>query len=533
MSEEPCPPARASRETEYLSTATPFPFDPPPGAGAKSAAPAGNASARAGQPGAQDAGNGESDFARSLLEVQENEATAGGTADAAQAGAAGTQAVAATENGETPHEVSQFLARLFAGEHPNQPAPGKASAPDQKSGEDAAIEHPAAATGDVLPDTEAAEGGAPAADPPTGPIADPALLAALAASEGETAAPPAGKGEAAPGQTSDPTAAAPAAPPTSTVAPPAGDAEVNGEEGTRAHDGKAEVTEPAPAANAAPNPAPQSEAARARNAAHLQPLPENANPRAQAMARPQPDGQAVADDAALAGEGKSGKRAEGADTAAVNAAARRNDAAARPAPPMPQAAPQTAPQPQAALPATGLEGQITDDAALAGTGGTQSLNQSAQSGAATQLANQYSPAATVPLAQLAAQIAARHRAGHSRFEIRIDPPELGRVDVRLDMGQDGSVTTRMVVERAETLDLLQRDARALERALGEAGLDAQEGSLQFSLKGEGFGQQQAERGEADMTAAAETADELSGERRAGESQYRHTSLSDRALDIRV
>ena len=101
------------------------------------------------------------------------------------------------------------------------------------------------------------------------------------------------------------------------------------------------------------------------------------------------------------------------------------------------------------------------------------------------------------------------------------------------MGQDGSVTTRMVVERAETLDLLQRDARALERALGEAGLDAQEGSLQFSLKDEGFGRQQAGGGEPGPAAGTEAASELSGERRMGESHYRPAFASDRALDIRV
>ncbi len=49
------------------------------------------------------------------------------------------------------------------------------------------------------------------------------------------------------------------------------------------------------------------------------------------------------------------------------------------------------------------------------------------------------PAATVPVAGLAVEIAAQPRAGKSRFEIRLDPPELGRIDVRLDMDKDGNV----------------------------------------------------------------------------------------------
>ena len=44
------------------------------------------------------------------------------------------------------------------------------------------------------------------------------------------------------------------------------------------------------------------------------------------------------------------------------------------------------------------------------------------------------------------------------FEIRLDPPELGRIDVKLDVDRDGNVSTRLVVDRADTLDLLKRDA---------------------------------------------------------------------------
>jgi flagellar hook-length control protein FliK len=83
---------------------------------------------------------------------------------------------------------------------------------------------------------------------------------------------------------------------------------------------------------------------------------------------------------------------------------------------------------------------------------------------------------------IAVEIAARMREGKRRFEIRLDPPELGRIDVRLDVARDGQVTSRLVVERAETLDLLRRDAGSLERALQGAGLRADDGGLQFSLR---------------------------------------------------
>jgi len=83
---------------------------------------------------------------------------------------------------------------------------------------------------------------------------------------------------------------------------------------------------------------------------------------------------------------------------------------------------------------------------------------------------------------LAAEIAARSLEGKRRFEIRLDPPELGRIDVRLDVDKHGQVTSRLIVERAETLDLLRRDAPSLERALQSSGLRTDDAGLQFSLR---------------------------------------------------
>jgi flagellar hook-length control protein FliK len=72
--------------------------------------------------------------------------------------------------------------------------------------------------------------------------------------------------------------------------------------------------------------------------------------------------------------------------------------------------------------------------------------------------------------------------GNTRFQIRLDPPELGKIEVKLDIDPSGQVNARMVVEKAETLDLMQRDQRGLERALQQAGLDGAKTNLEFSLK---------------------------------------------------
>lgn len=93
-----------------------------------------------------------------------------------------------------------------------------------------------------------------------------------------------------------------------------------------------------------------------------------------------------------------------------------------------------------------------------------------------------SPVQQLNLPQVAFELARHVEAGNSRFQIRLDPPELGRIDVRLDLDGSGTVNARLVVERSETLDLMQRDQRALQQALQQAGLDAGKTNLEFSLR---------------------------------------------------
>ncbi len=63
------------------------------------------------------------------------------------------------------------------------------------------------------------------------------------------------------------------------------------------------------------------------------------------------------------------------------------------------------------------------------------------------------------------EIAASVKSGKSRFEIRLDPAELGRIDVRIDVDRHGQVTSHLTVERPETLSMLRQDANQLQRAL--------------------------------------------------------------------
>jgi flagellar hook-length control protein FliK len=88
----------------------------------------------------------------------------------------------------------------------------------------------------------------------------------------------------------------------------------------------------------------------------------------------------------------------------------------------------------------------------------------------------------VPLSGLAFEIAASARSGKSSFEIRLDPADLGRVDVRIDVDRTGQVTSHLRVEKPETLSMLRQDAPQLQRALDDAGFKTGDGGLQFSLR---------------------------------------------------
>lgn len=91
------------------------------------------------------------------------------------------------------------------------------------------------------------------------------------------------------------------------------------------------------------------------------------------------------------------------------------------------------------------------------------------------------------VAELGQLIARRFGDGSRSFEIRLDPPELGRVQVRLEIGADRSVQAMLTADKPEALAELQRNARELERALAEAGLDLGENGLGFALNEHGGG----------------------------------------------
>lgn len=96
----------------------------------------------------------------------------------------------------------------------------------------------------------------------------------------------------------------------------------------------------------------------------------------------------------------------------------------------------------------------------------------------------------VPVSGLAVEIAASVQNGKTRFELRLDPADLGRIDVRIDVDRSGQVTSHLTVEKPETLSMLRQDAPQLQQALNDAGLKTSSNGLQFSLRDQSASGQQ-------------------------------------------
>ncbi len=151
----------------------------------------------------------------------------------------------------------------------------------------------------------------------------------------------------------------------------------------------------------------------------------------------------------------------------------------------------TPPSPQA-LASLGVDGDSKSSMAGLGEDAGKSSGNSANSASAASGTSSASKAASLvqqtatsdirsPGIQVAMHLSKAVQNGIDRLSIRLDPAELGRVDVKLEIGHDGRAIALVAAERPETLELLQRDARALERALQQAGLETDAGSLSFSL----------------------------------------------------
>lgn len=184
------------------------------------------------------------------------------------------------------------------------------------------------------------------------------------------------------------------------------------------------------------------------------------------------------------------------DSAAASDAAPADTTETAPANPAGRAsATQTPNQPAAAAAAAQSSAAVATDtaaakpdfAAVLASQSTQGADAPAQTATQTSetlrttptpAALQAAPAATV---QVYNRIIERADGRAQRFEIRLDPAELGRVDVRIEIGADRKVHAVLAAHDSAALSDLMRGQRALERALADAGFDLADNGVRFEL----------------------------------------------------
>ena len=123
------------------------------------------------------------------------------------------------------------------------------------------------------------------------------------------------------------------------------------------------------------------------------------------------------------------------------------------------------------------------DAPPASTGGALGTPSSDPASRIASASSPHRPPTSAATEQVSVHLKKAVENGDTKLRIQLRPHELGRVEVKLDIAGDGRTKALILAERPETLELLQRDSRVLERALQDAGLKTDQSSLSFDLQG--------------------------------------------------
>lgn len=101
-----------------------------------------------------------------------------------------------------------------------------------------------------------------------------------------------------------------------------------------------------------------------------------------------------------------------------------------------------------------------------------------------------------PAEQLAPHVVQAAAGGRQVISVQLHPSELGVVQIRITVDQDRKVRAVLSAGQPETVDLLQRHAQGLERALTAGGLalaDQDAVTFDLSTAGQGFGRSSDDR----------------------------------------
>jgi hypothetical protein len=182
-------------------------------------------------------------------------------------------------------------------------------------------------------------------------------------------------------------------------------------------------------------------------------------------------------------------------TAASTAPATAPDTANTPAPPAPSALTHAAASDQSNSFTNGNNDSDADNNASAATNGSDAAPTAAtplvaqpnaplatplQTDAAVHTAAPYVPVGE----QVALNLKQALAADNNEIRIQLKPASLGTIDVKLNLTDDGRVSAVISADRSDTLNMLKQDSGTLQQGLRDAGFNADNSSLSFSLRGD-------------------------------------------------
>lgn len=110
------------------------------------------------------------------------------------------------------------------------------------------------------------------------------------------------------------------------------------------------------------------------------------------------------------------------------------------------------------------------------------------SGIANPVLQNISAVQSHPATQAVANLinkAAQQGDGTKTLAIQLDPPELGKMQLKMKYVKGEPLRVHVVLEKADTMNMFQRDSHALQHALNNAGIQTDSSSLSFDLGGQG------------------------------------------------
>jgi len=87
-----------------------------------------------------------------------------------------------------------------------------------------------------------------------------------------------------------------------------------------------------------------------------------------------------------------------------------------------------------------------------------------------------------PAEQVVFQVAAAAKDGNSKIRIQLEPSDLGKIEVQMNMNSDGKLNLNITADKSSTLTMLQGDSKSLEKSLNDIGFKSDATNLSFNLR---------------------------------------------------